>query len=145
MKRILSIMALLLTFSLSACNEESNTNRIYVFSQPGCGHCTDAKAYMDRYYKSYDIKDMNIREGSNLGYLQRYARKFKVPEQALGTPFIVMGDNYVMGWGEQQVKDFNRYAKNFKPKNNKIFTYMKKNPENLRLSGFRFFKNYLPK
>ena len=44
-----------------------------------------------------------------------YARKFKVSQQSLGTPFIVMGNQYIMGWGNQQVKDFNRYAKNFRP------------------------------
>lgn len=116
MKRIFLSLLLALTCFISACNEEKNTNRIYVFSQPGCGHCEHAKTYMERYYKNYDIKDMNIREGSNMDYLMRYARKFKVPAQSLGTPFIVMGDNYIMGWGTEQQKKFNVLAKNFSPK-----------------------------
>ena len=58
---------------------------------------------------------MNIHEGNNMGYMLGYARKFKVSQQSLGTPFIVMGNQYIMGWGNQQVKDFNRYAKNFRP------------------------------
>lgn len=117
MKRLLRGMLFVVMVMLSGCNEEQNaTNRIYVFSQPGCGHCEHAKSYMSRYYQGYDIKEMNIREGNNMGYLQRYARKFKVPAETLGTPFIVMGDNYIMGWGENQQKQFNRYAKAFKPK-----------------------------
>jgi len=116
MKRLLTVLLLVGVAMLSACKDEVKTNRVYVFSQPGCGHCEHAKAYMDRYYKNYDIKDMNIRQGSNMGYLQRYARKFKVPEQTLGTPFIVMGDQYIMGWGKEQEKAFNRNMKNFKPK-----------------------------
>ncbi|MBR5154333.1 MAG: lipoprotein [Alphaproteobacteria bacterium] len=119
MKRILGLFILGLTLFLSACNEKTYTNRIYVFSQPGCGHCTNAHHYMARYYKDYDIKELNIREGSNMGYMLRYAKKFKVPEQTLGTPFIVMGDNYVMGWGSEQIKEFNKYAKSFKPKSSK--------------------------
>lgn len=116
MKRLFTALMLVVTLFLSGCKEETNTNRIYVFSQPGCGHCEHARAYMERYYRNYDIKDLNIREGDNMNYLLRYARKFKVSERTLGTPFIVMGENYIMGWGAQQQKDFNRYAKNFKPK-----------------------------
>ena len=114
MKRIFTVLALAATMALGACKEETAANRIYVFSQPGCPHCEHAEEYISRYYRNYDIERLNIREGNNMGYLLRYAKKFKVSEQSLGTPFIVMGDKYIMGWGNQQVKDFNRYAKNFK-------------------------------
>ena len=116
MKKAFLSIALILTVFLSACREKKTTNRIYVFSQPGCIHCEHAKSYMNRYYANYDIKDMNIREGNNMGYMLRYARKYKISEQNLGTPLIIMGDNYVMGWGTEQQKDFNRYVKNFTPK-----------------------------
>ena len=117
MKKILISFFFALTTLLCACNsEQTTTNRIYVFSQPGCIHCEHAKEYMSRYYKNYDIKDMNIREGNNMGYMLRYARKYKISEQDLGTPLIIMGDNYVMGWGDEQQKAFNRYARSFKPK-----------------------------
>ncbi len=116
MKRIFTVLMLAVTVMLSACKEETPVNRIYVFSQPGCIHCEHAREYLNRYYKNYDIKELNIHEGNNMGYMVRYAQKFKVPQQSLGTPFIVMGNHYIMGWGNDQVKDFNRYAKNFKPK-----------------------------
>jgi len=116
MKKSLVAIILIVAAFLSSCQEKKSTNRIYVFSQPGCMHCEHAKSYMDRYYADYDIKDMNIREGNNMGYMLRYARKYKVPEQDLGTPFIVMGNNYVMGWGDDQQKQFNRYVKDFSPK-----------------------------
>ncbi len=120
MKRILTALVLVCTMFLSGCNDEMNkTNRIYVFTQTGCGHCENAHAYLERHYKNYDIKELNIRENNNMGYLQRYARKFKVPVEELGTPFIVMGDHYIMGWGSEQQKEFNRYAKSFKPQENK--------------------------
>ena len=121
MKKILISLILMLTTVLCACNgEQSTTNRIYVFSQPGCMHCQHAKEYMDKYYKNYDIKDMNIHEGSNMGYMLRYARKHNISQQSLGTPLIIMGDNYVMGWGDEQQRAFNRYARNFKPQKNKV-------------------------
>lgn len=119
MKKIYLYIMFVMTLMLGACNEKTDTNRIYVFSQPGCVHCEHAKEYMSRYYKDYDIKDLNIREGENMSYMLRYARKYKISEQSLGTPLIIMGNNYVMGWGQEQQKEFNRYAKNFKPKTNK--------------------------
>lgn len=120
MKRILSVLMLVTIVLLGGCTEEQTSeNRIYVFSQPGCGHCQNAHAYMASYYKEYDIKELNIREGNNMAHLLRTARRFKVPTETLGTPFIVMGDHYIMGWGAEQQKDFNRHAKNFKPKTKK--------------------------
>lgn len=116
MKKVLMSLMLALTFLLSGCQEKQSTNRIYVFYQPGCIHCEHAMDYMNRYYKNYDIKSMNIREDNNMDYLLRYARKYRISQQNLGTPLIVMGENYIMGWGEQQQKDFNRYAIDFKPK-----------------------------
>lgn len=115
MKRFLACLLIVSAFIMNGCKSENTTNRIYMFSQPGCIHCEHAREYMQRYYKNYDIKELNIHEGNNMGYLLSYARKFKVPEQTLGTPFIVMGKQYIMGWGNQQVKDFNRYAKAFRP------------------------------
>ena len=116
MKRILALFFICFAFFLSGCEDESFTNRVYVFSQPGCGHCINAHEYMSRYCKDYDIKELNIREGSNMVYMMRYAKRFKINNDSLGTPFIVLGDNYVMGWGKDQIKEFNKYMKDFKPK-----------------------------
>ncbi len=115
MKKIFSTLLFATMLMLGGCNEEKVSNRVYMFSQPGCGHCEHAHAYITRYYKGYDIQEINIREGNNLTYLMRYAQKFNIQAPALGTPFIVLGDNYVMGWGTEQQKQFNRYIKNFKP------------------------------
>ena len=117
MKKFLTVIMLVFTIMLSGCNEKKTTNRIYVFYQPGCGHCEHAHNYLRRYYRNYDIKELNIREGNNMGYLLRFAKKYRIPEQSLGTPLIVMGNHYIMGWGEEQQKQFNRYAKNFHPQN----------------------------
>lgn len=116
MKHLFTALMFVATIMLSACNENSAKNEIYVFSQPGCGHCINAHDYMERYYKDYNIKEINIREGSNMNNLVKYARKFKISQNSLGTPFIVIGDKYIMGWGNEQVKEFNRLAKEFKNK-----------------------------
>ncbi len=116
MKRLFALFLICMSFILSSCNDETTTNRVYVFSQPGCGHCINAHEYMARYYENYDIKELNIREGSNMDYMMRYARRFKVPTHSLGTPFIILGDNYIMGWGDEQIKKFNKEMKAFKPK-----------------------------
>ncbi|MBR2273396.1 MAG: hypothetical protein IJ864_00975 [Alphaproteobacteria bacterium] len=117
MKKVLTSLMLAIFILIGGCQEKQANNRIYVFSQPGCGHCVHARDYMRRYYRNYDIRELNIREGKNMGYLLHFARKYKIPEQTLGTPLIVMGENYVMGWGEEQQRRFNRYIKKFRPKN----------------------------
>lgn len=117
MKKIVMSMLMVVAVLLGGCQEKRTPNNsIYVFSQVGCGHCEDARSYMRRYYSNYDIKELNIHKGGNMQYLLRYAQKYKIPQQSLGTPLIVMGNNYVMGWGTEQMKQFNRYIKNFKPK-----------------------------
>jgi len=117
MKRIVASVILVLTMSLGGCQEKTANNQIYVFSQPGCIHCEHARSYMQRYYQGYAIKEMNIHEGNNMSQLLRYAKKYHIAQQDLGTPLIAMGDNYIMGWGDEQQKKFNRYAKDFKPIN----------------------------
>lgn len=119
MKKLICALLCAAVFGLGGCDEEKTANSIYVFSQPGCGHCEHAHAYMERYYKDYDIKEINIRKGNNISHLMRYARKFNVPTETLGTPFIVMGEHYIMGWGTEQQKQFNRQAKAYQPKNAK--------------------------
>ena len=116
MKHLFRTLIFIATIMLSACNENMEKDQIYVFSQPGCGHCVNAHEYMERYYKDYNIKEINIREGTNVNQLMKYANKFKVSQNSLGTPFIVIGDKYIMGWGNDQVKEFNRLAKEFKNK-----------------------------
>ena len=117
MKRILASVILVMTIFLGGCQEKTANNRIYVFSQPGCIHCEHARSYMKRYYGNYEIKEMNIHEGNNMRQLLRYVKKYHIAQHELGTPLIAMGDNYIMGWGDEQQKKFNTYAKNFKPIN----------------------------
>ena len=117
MKRIIASAIFVMSIFLSGCHEKASNNQIYVFSQPGCIHCEHARSYMKRYYSNYEIKEMNIHEGNNMGQLLRYAKKYHISQQDLGTPLIAMGDNYIMGWGDEQQKKFNRYAKEFKPLN----------------------------
>lgn len=117
MKKTVISMLIAVSFILGGCQEKrAQNNSIYVFSQAGCGHCEHARSYMQRYYSNYDIKELNIHKGGNMNYLLKFAHKYKIPEQSLGTPLIAMGNNYVMGWGNEQMKQFNRYIKNFKPK-----------------------------
>lgn len=113
MKYLKLILCVVIMF-ISSCKEDSS-NTIYVFSQPGCGHCINAHNYMQRYYKNYDIKEINIHEGNNMNKLYSYAKKHKIPNQKLGTPLIIMGNEYILGWGNEQTKAFNRNIKKYKP------------------------------
>lgn len=112
--RLLKALLFACIVLVSACKEDSS-NTIYVFSQPGCGHCINAHNYIQRYYSDYDIKEINIHQANNMNKLRSYAHKFKIPSQKLGTPLIVMGDEYILGWGKEQTKAFNRNIKKYKP------------------------------
>ena len=116
MKKLFTTLMFVASIMLSGCDDSTSKNTIYVFSQPGCGHCINAHDYMNRYYKDYNIKEVNIREGANINQLVKQAKRFDVPQNSLGTPFIVIGDKYIMGWGNEQMKEFNRLAKEFKNK-----------------------------
>lgn len=114
MRYITKLMLCVMLLFMSAC-KENNANTIYVFSQPGCGHCVNAHNYMQRYYKNYDIKEINIHQANNMNKMLSYATKFKISKNKLGTPLIVMGDKYILGWGEEQTKAFNRNIKKYRP------------------------------
>ena len=64
----------------------------------------------------YDLDIIHVHSPVSLGATAiKYAKKYHIPGESLGTPLIVMGNHYVMGWGEEQQRQFNRYARNFRP------------------------------
>ncbi len=121
MKKTIYKLMMICMLILSGCTTENNnnSNTIYVFSQPGCGHCIDAHNYFTTYYKNYDIQELNVREANNYSKMMNYAKKFKIPQNSLGTPFIVFQDEYIMGWGNEQIKKFNKLIKNTTEKTTK--------------------------
>ena len=68
---------------------------------------------MNEKYPNLEMKLINIRQSrENFELLLKCAKKFNIGNN-LGTPLICMGDNYIMGWSEEQQKQFDEYVKDF--------------------------------
>ena len=118
MHKFAKLLVLFLMFFVTSCDtQERSGNAVYFFTQPGCIHCEHARDYINRYYPKHNIKELNVREQQNMGLLMHSVKKMKINSDSIGTPFIVIGDHYVMGWGNEQVKQFNQYIRKIKPRN----------------------------
>ncbi len=115
-KIILTLVAgLLLTIGITACSDEKNTNNaaindsdadVIVFSQTGCPHCTHAMEFIEGDLKKQIpdivVKEYDIRKSKHAYELFIHnARKYIKDGTSVGTPFIIVGDNYMMGWSIQ--------------------------------------------
>ncbi len=129
-KIILCILSLI--FVTTACdNKESGTNsknsnkqmsqsidreisidKIYFFYQDSCIHCHHAFEYINKKYPTLKIDKVNINNTNGAVLFLQCARKFKLGSM-IGTPLFCIGDNYVMGWGEEQQQKFDSYIKSF--------------------------------
>ena len=88
-------------------------NHIYFFEQSTCPHCHHAKAYIQKTYPNVAIQYMDVQKPENQKSFFACADKFYLDQTKLGTPLICMGQNVVLGWGEDQQKQFDEYVKIF--------------------------------
>lgn len=114
------IWLLLFCFLMTACSQPDDAvsnDRIYFFFATGCSHCHNALEYIDKNYPKLDLTKVNV--GNRAGYdlLLRAAAKFKISGN-LGTPLIVFGNDFIMGWGDTTSKKFDAKIKRFLRKNN---------------------------
>lgn len=74
---------------------------IVVYTQKTCGWCKKAMAYIDEDIRPSNpnivIQEIDIGAQANFKRMTADARRFKV-EREVGTPFIVAGDDYIVGW-----------------------------------------------
>ena len=74
---------------------------IVVYTQKTCGWCKKAMAYIDENVRPSNpnvvIQEIDIGAQANFKKMTADARRFKV-ELEVGTPFIVAGDDYIIGW-----------------------------------------------
>lgn len=83
----------------------ANDFNVHIFEQQGCVHCKAAKSFLTEYKKTHDFNlishDINAPE--NIGVLDKLVKYFNT--NIGGTPFIVLGDDYVLGNDQPQLKE----------------------------------------
>ncbi len=95
--------------------EQLDNNKIYFFSQYGCPHCNDALDFIAKNFDNVDnfkIIDINANR-KNFELFIKYAEKYNLDKNSLGTPLICIGDKYFLGWNSTYEKDFIKYANEF--------------------------------
>lgn len=115
MKLISALPAAILIFALPAWAENVlESDKIYNFYQPSCPHCHEAINYINAKYPNVKMELVNITSGhDNYNLFMQCAKKFRLGRE-IGTPLFCMGNQYIMGWSQQQQEEFDEYVKDFK-------------------------------
>ena len=116
-KALLLIIAAVLCgcvgFWLQSRNAGIDDAHIYFFYQERCPHCHHARDYIKEKYPTLQMENRDVAVRENQGDFLKCAKKFNIPENQLGTPLICMGKNVILGWGEKEQNNFDKYVKPF--------------------------------
>ena len=87
-----------------------SASEVYFFYQETCPHCHDAAAYLHENYPNARIKALNIKMPGNMNLFTEAVKTYKIGNVA-GTPLICFGQNYVMGWSDEDKKMLDMWIK----------------------------------
>lgn len=97
---------------VGACSQENanklDPNKVYFFYQSTCPHCHHALEYINRSAPDVSLEMISI-DGPGRDLFIQCVEKFDLPRDAIGTPLICMGDNYLMGWSPVYEVKFEEY------------------------------------
>ena len=83
--------------------EELNTASVDVFYHPDCPHCAEEMAFLETLKQKYPtlvIATHNIANEDALALLLGYAEEHHIPIHTLGTPFLIIGERYLVGFDD---------------------------------------------
>lgn len=111
MRRFLSALTVVLL--LAACGKTENglaDDKVYFFFSNTCPHCHHALEYINAKYPNLEMAMVNVGNPEGLDLLVKAAQKFKLGNN-VGTPLIVFGDKYLMGWSSEYETEFDKYVR----------------------------------
>ncbi|MFI3241637.1 MAG: hypothetical protein R3Y43_03635 [Alphaproteobacteria bacterium] len=98
-------------FSLiSTAKAEIDNNKIYLFYSQRCGHCHTAMEDIQKSHPKLEIEMMDIANKKAYKEMLLCAKKHNLGNR-IGTPLFCMGNNYLMGWSEENAKKFDILVK----------------------------------
>lgn len=78
-------------------------NELSVFVQDGCIHCEHAENFLNNNkFENINIVFYNLEDNDSLNFLFKQVSRLNIPRDQLGTPIIVFGDKYIIGFGEAE-------------------------------------------
>lgn len=76
--------------------------KVFIYTLSTCGHCKRAKQFLDEHNIGYDYVDVDQCQGQER---QDVIEKVKKVNPRTTFPTIVIGDNVIVGFREQDIKD----------------------------------------
>ncbi|MCI7421611.1 MAG: hypothetical protein MSS98_08125, partial [Alphaproteobacteria bacterium] len=70
----------------------------------------DAAAYIKKNYPTLKMRALDIKLPGNMRLFEKAVKRYKISGPT-GTPLLLMGDNYLMGWSESEQMKFDLYVK----------------------------------
>lgn len=113
MSRLFNVMlGGVIAVTIAACGTDDanklNPDKVYFFYQQTCPHCHHALEYINRTAPDVPMEMVSI-DGAGRDLFIECVEKFDLPRDAIGTPLICMGDNYLMGWATEYEAKFDQY------------------------------------
>ncbi len=115
-KYIILLLALLMFISLffvknnirktdNSRSDQQPSNELMVFVQDGCLHCEHAEEFLAinaGKYKDINVVFYNLKNRDAQVLLFKNISRLDIPQDGLGTPIFIMGDEYIVGFGENE-------------------------------------------
>ena len=110
---VLCVLVGLIIFNANSSKVDLGDNQIYFFTKKHCPYCEVATEYIKIAYPRLEIRYLDIHEKKNYNLLVSAAEKYNLDTGRVGTPFICMGNNYLLGWSIEQQGKFDNYVRPF--------------------------------
>lgn len=88
-------------------------NKIYFFYSNYCPHCHEALKYINAKHPNLEFTMVNVENPGGFKLLLQAVKEYKIGGSAIGTPLLLMGKNYLMGWAPEYETQFENYLKPF--------------------------------
>lgn len=99
----------LVKFKSNSKNAESlsnNSNELSVFVQDGCIHCEHAEEFLNNNkFDNINIVYYNLKDNDSVNLLLKEISRLNIPRENLGTPIFVIGNKYIIGFGEEEKQE----------------------------------------
>ncbi len=96
----------------SQAEDEISSDKIYFFTYKGCPYCQRADEYINKIHPNLNIEKIDIYKPGGMYLFKKCAEKFNLGRN-IGTPLFCMGNDYIMGWSEDNQKRFNELSVHF--------------------------------
>ena len=124
MKKIIFTLALGL-FVLTGCDNQNNAenaaqtaseqsafseNKIYFFYSNYCPHCHEAQKYINAKHPKIELSMVNVENAGGYKLLLQAVNEYKIQGNQIGTPLLLIGKNYLMGWAPEYERQFDFFV-----------------------------------